>query len=476
MVTALNRTAAEIASKISDAADNILNTATRDNLNNYSHIVDISYNALKINQLYDDSAAFITSYKKFIEAIAADTNVKTFRSYEDSDFAIGRGITYVDGGQWNSTKKYLIAGSYGAVRTFIRKISNNENIKDDKYFGLVYRARTLEEYLALGSTEESLRLSGKFFNTAGQQKVGPLENDVVKYEKLSALDIGHTYKKKSDSRITPLSQKFTSLLQIPGLSGRVKLDITKALTELSRVHLEGDISFHNTIPDSFSKKNAGFIVVTLHSFKKNKQFAKAESRLYSSIKKLVYKSYPNMARQAGSNSFNQDIVEKVTLDILGNFAKNRVKLATHKKVSSKISVNSTAKVSVGQTGMELPKKKVDSKPSANIAAKYLTSLQMLLSSQLQDVISANMGDGSQRSILNYRTGRFASTVKVEKLSQARSGMITAFYSYMKNPYATFSEGGRQQYPRSRDPKLLISRSIRDIGKNLAINQMRAVSI
>jgi hypothetical protein len=471
MVTALNKTAAEIASEISDAADTILNTTTRDNLNNYSHIVDISYNALKINQLYDDSAAFITSYKKFIEAIAA-ANVKTFRSYKDPDFAIGRGITYVDGGQWNTTKKYLIASSYSAVRTFITKISQSQNLAEDKYFGLVYRARTLDEYLALGSTEESLRLSGKIFNAAGQQ----VENGVVKYQNLSALDIGHTYKKNSNSRITPLSEKFTGLLQIPGLSGRVKLDITKALTELSRVHLEGDISFHNTIPDSFSKKNAGFIVVTLHSFKKNKQFAKDESKLYSRIKKLVYKSYPDVAKQAGSNSFNQDIVEKVTLDILGNFAKNRVKLAAHKKVSSKISVNSTAKVSVGQTGMELPKKKTDSKPSANTTAKYLTSLQTLLSSQLQDVISANMGDGSQRSILNYRTGRFASTVKVEKLSQARSGMITAFYSYMKNPYATFSEGGRQQYPRSRDPKLLISRSIRDIGKNLAINQMRAVSI
>lgn len=106
----------------------------------------------------------------------------------------------------------------------------------------------------------------------------------------------------------------------------------------------------------------------------------------------------------------------------------------------------------------------------------LTSLTVLLNSQLQDVISANMGDGNSRNVLNYRTGRFASTVKVERLTMSREGMITAFYSYMKNPYATFSTGGRQSIPASRDPKLLISRSIREIAEQVVTNRLRAVSI
>ena len=106
----------------------------------------------------------------------------------------------------------------------------------------------------------------------------------------------------------------------------------------------------------------------------------------------------------------------------------------------------------------------------------LTSLTVLLNSQLQDVISANMGDGNSRTVLNYRTGRFASTVKVERLTMSREGMITAFYTYMKNPYATFSTGGRQSVPASRDPKLLISRSIREIAEQVVANRLRAVSI
>jgi hypothetical protein len=55
-------------------------------------------------------------------------------------------------------------------------------------------------------------------------------------------------------------------------------------------------------------------------------------------------------------------------------------------------------------------------------------------------------------------------------------MLTAFYSYMKNPYSTFSQGGRQQNPRSRDPKLLISKSIRELAGAQVANRMRAVNV
>lgn len=113
------------------------------------------------------------------------------------------------------------------------------------------------------------------------------------------------------------------------------------------------------------------------------------------------------------------------------------------------------------------------------ARKTATSLEGLLgkiNASIQEQIRKNMGTGNRRDVLNYRSGRFAQSVKVEKLSESRQGMITAFYSYMKNPYATFSEGGRQQYPRSRDPKSLISKSIREIAGSLISNRLRAVNV
>jgi hypothetical protein len=116
------------------------------------------------------------------------------------------------------------------------------------------------------------------------------------------------------------------------------------------------------------------------------------------------------------------------------------------------------------------------KPTITPKTNNLVNLQYLINSKLQDVVSANMGDGYARNVLNYRTGRLASSVKVEALSESRAGMITAFYSYMKNPYATFSTGGRQQNPRSRDPKLLIAKSIREIAAEYAVTKLRSVNV
>ena len=106
----------------------------------------------------------------------------------------------------------------------------------------------------------------------------------------------------------------------------------------------------------------------------------------------------------------------------------------------------------------------------------LVSLQNILNQSLASRIQQNMGKGDRRDILNYRSGRFAESAKVETMSQSREGMITAFYSYMRNPYATFSFGGAQSSPATRDPKLLISKSIREIGATMVGNRMRAVLV
>jgi hypothetical protein len=106
----------------------------------------------------------------------------------------------------------------------------------------------------------------------------------------------------------------------------------------------------------------------------------------------------------------------------------------------------------------------------------LASLQVILNQALSEQIAKNMGKGTSKNILNYRSGRFADSVTVQRLSQSKEGMITAFYSYMKYPYQTFEPGFAQGSPTTRNPKLLISKSIREIGATLVGNRMRAVSI
>lgn len=101
----------------------------------------------------------------------------------------------------------------------------------------------------------------------------------------------------------------------------------------------------------------------------------------------------------------------------------------------------------------------------------LANLQALLNQALSQQIKQNM---IKPGLIN-RTGRFAESVKVERLSQSREGVISAFYSYMKSPYQTF-EPGFKQGSAARNPKTLISKSIREIAAGLVGNRLRAVSL
>ena len=106
----------------------------------------------------------------------------------------------------------------------------------------------------------------------------------------------------------------------------------------------------------------------------------------------------------------------------------------------------------------------------------VTGLQQLINSLLHEKLRENMGTGNSKNILNYRTGRFARSAKVEKISQGRENALTIFYSYMKYPYQTFEPGYKQGSPASRDPKLLISRSIREIAAAKVASKLRAVRL
>lgn len=157
-------------------------------------------------------------------------------------------------------------------------------------------------------------------------------------------------------------------------------------------------------------------------------------------------------------------------------AKNETSSASVKKSlrTTKSAKKTVSKVSAKSVTAKITK----TAPLRNLQGRFqsLTSLQTLINANLAQRIKENMGDGNRRDILNLRTGRLAESAKVERMSQSRAGMITAFYSYMKNPYATFSDGGKQQDPKSRDPKLLISKSIREIAASQVGNRMRAVLI
>lgn len=291
-------------------------------------------------------------------------------------------------------------------------------------------------------------------------------------------NIGHLSLKESDTATTPLELKLNALILALQGAPIASALVSSKIKALHRYH-KADTSYAFNRPNFDIKKlqgilGKGTVFVTLQTTIKNKALAVLEGKIEREVRDYLSsdKFHTKLLNNKGSNSILEDIGKGIVASLLGS--SSNVPGSLHstkpaKKTSTALLNNKAVTVS------KLPKVR-------NLQGQFysLANLQILLNTHLQDVVSANMGDewyfGGQRRILNYRTGRFAESVKVERLSQSRAGAITAFYNYQKNPYATFSTGGRQASPVSRDPKLLISKSIREIAGTTISSRLRAVLI
>jgi hypothetical protein len=180
-------------------------------------------------------------------------------------------------------------------------------------------------------------------------------------------------------------------------------------------------------------------------------------------------------RTYGSKTIIEAAVDVVT-DAISGEPRKPYKAKSPKQIDK---ADSIIRVKVPDVKIKTPKFSKFNNAVRNLNTGQFTSissLKALLNSHLHDVVAANMGDGNQRRILNYRTGRFATSTFVERVTLDRQSMVDVYYNYMKNPYATFSEGGKQQYPRTRDPKILISKSIREIAQTMGVQRMRTILV
>ena len=326
--------------------------------------------------------------------------------------------------------------------------------------------------------------------TLGSNKdsnIGPIGDfPKLKREWLSKLDIGHLFKKDTRGGRTPLGDRLQKALVYKDLSSSARATVQTYIDRLDKAHGEVTYVFHNTAPDSTTKlaKTVGIVVLSVQFFELNNDLAVIEGNIKREITEEFKKIAANLE---GSNTIIEDIVENTRNKIVSALSGKLKVLKKHspvkgsvpmrdktlpKPTNTEVKGTSKSKISSNKTTVKVVKE------PTNISTNTvnLTSLQSLINSHLQNVISANMGDGSSKRILNYRTGRFAGSAKVETMSQSRQGMITAFYSYMKNPYQTFEPGFKQGSPNTRDPKLLISQSIREIAATRVGNQLRAQAL
>jgi|APGre2960657373_1045057.scaffolds.fasta_scaffold00625_3 hypothetical protein len=439
-----------------------LSEELRETLNKRPHVLDISYRALRINNQHQYSEEVFREIYNTVIQIVNEKAARKYASIQDiprNYFTGSQGyLVYVDGGD---NSRLLMAKSFKAIRNFISDNVTNDLRLKDTIFG------------------QRVKSQKPILNRA-RKPTGDFETEYV-----SNLELGHvaTAGTGQEYLTSPFTEKLFGLMDYGELNGNTLITqyAKEALDKVYEVQADAEYMFKNTTPEALQgiEKTFGklFVVVTLHTFDVNQQFSNEEATIFAELQRKIamLASRPLVARYMRDMMSSNTMLEDIEQAIVSIIKTGKINLKRHtpkkgatpkKQVSKKQNLPAKQKI-IGKT--KAPKETPES--SVN-----LISLQSILNSQLQDVISANMGNGSSKSLLNYRTGRFASSAEVKRLTISKEGMITAFYDYMKNPYGTFSTGGNQEYPRSRDPKLLISKSIRQIAAQIVNNRLRAVLV
>ena len=451
-----NVTLKDLINDLDPSLKKLLYTDFRTELDSRPTILDITYRTLKVN---NPSPGFKKTHDILLKVVA-EKAARQYARIEDIPpgyFSSSQPyMIYING---DADNKFLIAKSVKPIRTFIsNNISNDPRIVDS-----LFGQRT--------TTKDVLNKKG-------------MPSGDVKTSTISNVDIGHISSTESAYLVSPFEEKLLSIIEYGEVSSnrRAVKYASDILNELHAIQADIDYTFKNTTPEAMAsignKLGESFIVVTLHTSKLNQQFSNTEKILFAKLQGQLAllasaKLRDSFLNISGSNTILQDITQNLlAITRTGKNAKlpkhkeNKVKTPTL-KIPKKTIVHSTGGFSESSP---LPKTR------ATASLYSLANLQQLLNDNLQNVIAAKMGSGGSTDVLNYRSGRFAASVAVERMSQSREGMITAFYNYMKNPYQTFEPGYRQGAINTRNPKLLIAESIREIAATRVGNRMRAVSV
>ena len=112
------------------------------------------------------------------------------------------------------------------------------------------------------------------------------------------------------------------------------------------------------------------------------------------------------------------------------------------------------------------KKSVRKRPNGNKRDVSRTgqspiALRNLLNEMLPQMVASKM----TQPALQFRTGRFANSARVENVNIGPRGGMDIDYTYMRNPYETF-EPGNKQGSTQRDPRKIIGASIRELAMGI----------
>ena len=248
----------------------------------------------------------------------------------------------------------------------------------------------------------------------------------------------------------------------------------KQLTDLYR-EIDGTYKVVRS-KSGYNIKEAHEVAILVDASSKN--YAGSEDYDWAKIKPILEKSLRSWAdkqdwpNHKGSKTPSEKLTDDVEYAVVSQLQK--VKGA---KVSKKVAKPKSKRRKAQGTkiaGTTIATKTVRKRKSTAKATRKSvgstsfsqTKLYAALSARINSVVAKNMGDPA----LNFRTGRFASSVEITDVSKTPKGFPSIGYTYQLYPYQTFEPGFRQGSPE-RDPRKLIERSIREIAAEMLTGRL-----
>jgi len=239
------------------------------------------------------------------------------------------------------------------------------------------------------------------------------------------------------------------------------------------------IDIHATDP----KGNTGMKKYDKHGIKENMQKF-VDKKLMPQLLSGIKKDSKKWVEMKGSTSkkdlivkqHQKMLIEKL-LKVSGTRPDFRLKVnkrllkqakdAKGKSTAKPFSINTNKRkagaTKVGRAGPVGAVKKTKS-PQQRAQGKTMDSpiaLRNLLNEMLPQMVASKMTPPA----LQFRTGRFANSARVENVNIGPRGGIGIDYTYMRNPYETF-EPGNKQGSVQRDPRKIIGASIRELAMGI----------
>jgi hypothetical protein len=182
----------------------------------------------------------------------------------------------------------------------------------------------------------------------------------------------------------------------------------------------------------------------------------------------------------GSRSFVQKTNTIVPKTIIDNLFPHTVKADMRLKVNKKLLADAQKDIGrkntkgsvksksskgtrTGRAGRGV--KRAKGKAGTRVSSKAGTS-PLALRNMLNELLPVAIAKNMTSPALNYRTGRFANSVRVDNVTQGpRGGNTMIQASYMNNPYETFAPGG-DKYTPQRNPEKLIKGTLREVAQGI----------